>query len=96
MRSYVQPYSCITIYYIYRSLVAVFIALRYLLGQCRQPTHGVRLPVQTYEMRKHLVKTFPWLKTEQNAAAILQTYEIFIYGDIHYSTDSFCSTNVLK
>jgi hypothetical protein len=34
-------------------------------------------------------------KPRYNTEAVLKTYELFIYGDIHYSTNSFCK-NVLK
>jgi hypothetical protein len=31
-------------------------------------------------------------KPRQNAEAILKTYELFIYGDIHSITEKFCKT----
>jgi hypothetical protein len=39
--------------------------------------------------------TLPLAKKRHNAKAILKTYELFTYADIHYITNSFCK-NVLK
>jgi hypothetical protein len=52
------------------------------------------LPAETFEMRKCLL-TLSLAKPRQNAEAILKTYELIIYGDTHYITNSFCK-NVLK
>jgi len=42
-------------------------------------------------MRKCLL-TLTLAKPRQNAEAILKTYELFIYGDIHCITDKFRKT----
>jgi len=39
--------------------------------------------------RENIFESFP-SKAETNDEAILKTYELFIYGDIYYITDSFC------
>jgi hypothetical protein len=36
------------------------------------------------------LSTLPLAKLRHNARAILKNYEMFIYGDIHYITNSFC------
>ena len=58
------------------------------------PRHTVMLPAETFEMRKRLL-TLSLAKPRQNIEAILKSYKLIIYGDIHYITNSFCKT-VLK
>jgi hypothetical protein len=50
--------------------------------------HVVTLPAETFEMIKRLV-TFTLAKPGYDTEAILQTYELLIYGDLHYITNSF-------
>jgi hypothetical protein len=38
---------------------------------------------------------FPIAKPKYDTEAILETYELLIYGNLHYITNSFCK-NVLK
>jgi len=53
------------------------------------------LPAEIFVIKESLL-TLSLAKPRQNAAeAILKTYELFIYGDIQYITNSFCK-NVLK
>jgi len=39
--------------------------------------------------------TISLAKPRQNAKAVFKPYELFVYGDIHYITHTFCE-NVLK
>jgi len=38
--------------------------------------------------------TLSQAKPKQNVEGTLETYELFIYGDIHYITNSFCKNIV--
>jgi hypothetical protein len=53
------------------------------------------LPSETSEMWKRLYFTLYLAKPRQNAGTVLQTNELFVYGDVHYVTDSVCKS-VLK
>ena len=48
------------------------------------------LPAETFEMWKRLYLTLYLAKPRQNAETVLQTNELFVYGDLHYVTDSVC------
>jgi hypothetical protein len=52
------------------------------------------LPAETFEMRQHLSALSP-AKLRWNAEAIFKIYEIFICGDMHNISNSFCK-NVLN
>ena len=54
----------------------------------------VMLPAKSIERRKHLL-TISVAKPRYNAEAVLKTYDLFIYGDTHYTNNSFC-VNVLN
>jgi len=47
----------------------------------------------TFEIRKCLLNT-SLAQPRQNIEAILKTYKLFIYGDIHYITKTFCKNMV--
>jgi hypothetical protein len=47
-------------------------------------------PVETTEMKKCLLTLSPE-KPRRIAKAILKNYELFIYGDINYTNNSFCT-----
>jgi hypothetical protein len=49
------------------------------------------LPAKKFETTKCL-STFFLAKRRQKAETIVITFELFIYGDIHYITNSFCKT----
>jgi hypothetical protein len=51
-------------------------------------------PAETFETRKRLVTPSP-AKLRESAGAISKTYVLFIYGNIRYITNSFC-TDVLS
>lgn len=46
-------------------------------------------PVETFEMKQRLL-TLSLEKPRRTAEAILKNYELFIYGDILYTNNSFC------
>jgi hypothetical protein len=51
------------------------------------PRHSVMIAAQTFQMRERLL-TPSLAKPRYNAEEILKTYELFVYGDIHwYSTN---------
>jgi hypothetical protein len=52
------------------------------------------LPPERFEITIVLL-TLSLAKPGQNTEAILETYGLFIYGDIQYTTNSFCK-NVPK
>jgi hypothetical protein len=52
------------------------------------------LVVEIFEMRKCLL-TLSLAKPRLDVEEILKSYGLFIYGDIHYITTSFCK-NALK
>jgi hypothetical protein len=43
-------------------------------------------------MLKRLYLTLYLAKPRQNAGTVLQTNELFVYGDVHYVTDSVCKS----
>jgi hypothetical protein len=45
--------------------------------------------METFEMKERLL-TPSLEKPRRNAEAILKNYELFIYGDIHCTNNSFC------
>ena len=45
-------------------------------------------------MRKYLSTIF-LPKVRKKAEAVSKTYELFVYGDVHYTTNSFCKKKVL-
>jgi hypothetical protein len=52
------------------------------------------LPVEKLGMRTFFL-TFSLAKMRENAETFLETYELLIYGYMHYITKSFCKS-VLK
>jgi hypothetical protein len=47
-------------------------------------------PVETFKMKERLL-TLSLEKPRNNAKTILENYELSIYGDIHYTNNSFCT-----
>jgi hypothetical protein len=47
--------------------------------------HSIKLLMQTFEVRKGLLFVYV-TKQGWKAKAILQTYRVFICGDVHYNT----------
>lgn len=82
-------------------LPAVRLVLHQVYKLVRQPC-SIMLPVtrhyvaciRTLEIRKHLFNT-SLAQPRQNIEAILETYKLFIYGDIDYITNTFCK-NMIK
>ena len=57
------------------------------------PRIGVVTPVEKFEMKESPL-ILSLAKPEQNITATLKNYERFIYGDIHYITNSLCNKPV--
>jgi hypothetical protein len=56
--------------------------------------HIVMLPTQTFEFTKWLLALY-WAKARYSIKEVMKTYELFLYADIHYFTNTWCK-NVLK
>jgi hypothetical protein len=54
------------------------------------------LPAGILVMRKRFFVNFPLAQPRKNAQVSLKTNEIFIYGDIHYVTNSNCKRVIIQ
>ena len=71
--------------------VKVFVILNaFISGPLNPYLAGSVLPTAILVMRKRFFVNLPLAQPRQNAQVSLKTYEIFIYGDVHYVTNSNC------
>jgi hypothetical protein len=62
---------------------------------CRQPVvRNITLPAETFHMGKCFL-ICSLVKPREKTEADMRTYDVFIYGDIHYITNVLCKS-VLK